>query len=401
MRFIGVDIARRTHFVAIVDQDLSVLLKPTPVTEDAAGYQKLIGLLGSPTDTLLILEATGHYWRNLFACVCTRGFRCAVVNPLRVRRFGQEDLRRAKTDRTDALTIARFGASRRPEPTPAPDSALDNLRELVQLHRRLSQDYADRQRQLHRLLVLVFPEFTNVIRTLECARATALLSRYPSALAFRQADARTIAALRGGQMSVGMPTAEALVAAATTSVAQHDSTAYQTAVRAFCDDLDTLRKRLRDVNVEIRKSVEGHALAVLLTSISGLGTLTAARLLAYLGDPSHFRNAAALASYVGVVPATSQSGQSRPGRAPVSQIGNTSLRACLWMPTLVAIQHNAWLRSYYQRLVTRGKPRKVAVVASMRKLLVAVYSVAKSRRPFVPEIVSPSHSDVTTDRIHV
>ena len=140
---------------------------------------------------------------------------------------------------------------------------------------------------------------------------------------------------------------------------------------------------------------------MLLTSITGLGTLTAARLLAYLGDPAHFRNAAALASYVGVVPATSQSGQSRPGRAPVSQIGNASLRACLWMPTLVAIQHNAWLRSYYQRLVTRGKPRKVAVVASMRKMLIAVYSVAKSRRPFVPQIVSSSHIPTTTDRIHV
>ena len=116
------------------------------------------------------------------------------------RRFAQEDLRRAKTDRTDALTIARFGALRRPDPAPAPDAVLDDLRELVQLQQRLSQDFADRQRQLHRLLVLVFPEFTDVVRTLESARATALLSRYPSALAFREADEQAIAALRGGQM---------------------------------------------------------------------------------------------------------------------------------------------------------------------------------------------------------
>jgi transposase len=118
-----------------------------------------------------------------------------------------------------------------------------------------------------------------------------------------------------------------------------------------------------------------------------LGTLTAARLLARLGDPARFRSAAALASYVGVVPATQESGQSRPARAPLSPLGNADLRAELWMPTLVAIKRNAWLRAYYQRLVARGKPRKLAVVASMRKLLIAIYAVAKSRRPFVPRVL--------------
>ena len=56
------------------------------------------------------------------------------------------------------------------------------------------------------------------------------------------------------------------------------------------------------------------------------------------------------------------------------------------MPTLVTTWRNAWLRAYYQRLVARGKPRKPAVVAAVRKLLTAIYSVAKSRRPFVPRV---------------
>ena len=121
LRFVGIDVARRTHLVAIVGETMAVLVKPTPVTEDAAGYEKLLALIGSPADTLIVMEATGHYWRNLFVYLSARSFRCAVVNPLRIRRFAQEDLRRAKTDRTDALTIARFGAQKRPEPTPPPD----------------------------------------------------------------------------------------------------------------------------------------------------------------------------------------------------------------------------------------------------------------------------------------
>jgi transposase len=387
LRFVGIDVARRTHLVAIVSETLTVLVKPTPVMEDTAGYQKLMALIGSPADTLIVMEATGHYWRNLFVYLTARGFRCAVVNPLRIRRFAQEDLRRAKTDCTDALTIARFGAQKRPDPTPPPDPVLDELRELVRLHGRLGQDFGDRLRQLHRLLVLVFPEFPDVVRTLESQRATALLLRYPSAAAFRQADESEIARLRcDGRRHLGAALAASLVAAANTSVAQHHSAAYDVSVRAFCADIDLLRQSLRELEGEIQKSVRGHALASLLMSIDGLGTLTVARLLARLGDPARFRNAAALASYVGVVPATNQSGQHRPGRAPVSQLGNAELRASLWMPTLTATKRNAWLRAYYERLVARGKPRKLAMVAAMRKLLAAVYAVAKSRRPFVTRL---------------
>lgn len=181
-------------------------------------------------------------------------------------------------------------------------------------------------------------------------------------------------------------TAATLIALANATIARHHSSAYDAAVRAFCTDLDSLRQGLKAVNREIAKALEGHALAQILTSIEGLGSLTVARLLACLGDPALFRSAAALASYVGVVPATNQSGLSRPNRAPVSQYGNARLRAHLWMPTLVAIKRNPWLRAYYQRLVARGKPRKLAVVAAMRRLLTAIYSVAKSRRPFIPRV---------------
>ena len=54
------------------------------------------------------------------------------------------------------------------------------------------------------------------------------------------------------------------------------------------------------------------------------------------------------------------------------------------MPTLTAVRKNPWLRAYYEGLIARGKLPKVALVAAMRKLLIAVYFVAKNRTPFVP-----------------
>ena len=64
------------------------------------------------------------------------------------------------------------------------------------------------------------------------------------------------------------------------------------------------------------------------------------------------------------------------------------MRAKLWMPVLAAIQHNPWIRAYYTGLIARGKLKKVAIVAAMRKLLIAVYAVATTRRPFEPRVAA-------------
>jgi len=67
----------------------------------------------------------------------------------------------------------------------------------------------------------------------------------------------------------------------------------------------------------------------------------------------------------------------------VGWIGQAALRASAWMPVLVAVRLNPWLRAYYWRLRRVGKRPKVAMIACMHKLLAAIYSVAKNRRPFV------------------
>ena len=63
---------------------------------------------------MLALKATGHYWRNLFVALLAKGYAVAVLNPLRTRRFSEEELQRTKTDAIDALGIARFAAQKRP-----------------------------------------------------------------------------------------------------------------------------------------------------------------------------------------------------------------------------------------------------------------------------------------------
>ncbi len=388
MKFVGIDIASETHAVAVVDEKSDVLVKAKPFSEDADGYGKLLGLIGSSADTLVAMEATGHYWKNLFVYLAVNGFAVALVNPLRTHRFAGEDLQRTKTDAIDALGIARFAAQKRPPPTRLPDTITEELRELIRFRDRLKQDFDDRVRQLHRLVDLGFPEFTRYVRSLDSELATAILKDFPTAEAFAGIRPRSLSNLKyDGRHFVGLELANTLIEAAKVSVGRHHGHAYRVQVRCYCEDLDLLRRRLRELDRDIESKLDQHEIGKLLTTIDGIGPHTAARLVATVGNPADFRDERAFSAYVGAVPGLNHSGMHQPMRAGLTPIGNTALRAKLYMPTLSAVTHNPWLRAFYERLIAKGKLRKVALLAAMRKLLTAIYSVAKNRRPFTPNLL--------------
>jgi transposase len=389
MRYAGIDIASQTHVVAVVDEAEEVLVRATPFGEDAAGYAKLFETLGRPDDVIVAMEATGHYWRNLAADLLARGFAVALINPLRTHRFAQEDLQRTKTDAIDALGIARFARQKRPAPTRLPDSATEEMKELVRLRDRLVQDFGDRTRQLHRLVDLGFPEFTRFVKTLDSELATAILHEHPTAQTFVGVSVKRLAKLcYDGRHKVGRELAHDLVRAAESSVGRHHGEVYRTQVRFACEDLDVLRRRLRALSDQIEETLDRHEVGKLLTSIEGIGPQTAARLVAELGDIAQFKDAGAIASYVGIVPGLKLSGKKTGRRAGIVGVGNVRLRTALWMPVLTAVRKCPWLRGFYERLVARGKLPKVALIAAMRKLLVAVHWIARHKQPFVARLAT-------------
>jgi len=301
--------------------------KPSAFGEDAEGYAYLFHLLGAPKDCLVALEATGHYWRNLLVSLVTKGYEVAVLNPLRTRRFAEEELERTKTDAIDALGIARFAAQKRPAPTMLPEPAAEELRELVRLRERLLGDLGDQLRRLHRAVDLGFPEFTNHVRTLESDLAISILSRYPTATAYRNVSPKKLARLcYDGRHEVGEQLARALVNTAKNSVGRHHSDTYRREIAYACEDIVALRGRLRELADDIKQKLEQHDLGKLLTTINGVGAQTAAYLIAELGDPARFHNAAALASYVGVAPRLRQSGKRRFSGTGVVRIGKARRR---------------------------------------------------------------------------
>lgn len=390
MRYAGIDVGKAYHFVAVVDERCEVLSKSRRFMADQPGFELLREILGTPEDCLVLFEATGHYWCNLAERLRDWGFTSVMLNPLRTHRFAEEDLRRGKTDRVDARTIACFGAQKRPKPTALPEALTEELSELVRLRDRAVQEKGNRVRQLTRHVDLGFPEFQRHVKTLDSTLALFLLQKYPTAKAWLHVSARRLGGLKyDGRHRVTEELVRALVAEARRSVGARHGQSAQLGIRYCCQDIAALKERIAEIEALISDSLDRHDVGKLLLTIDGVGEQTAARVVATVGDPSKFECGSAFASYLGVVPATRHSGKSRPRTAPISSFGNAQLRRALWMPVMGAVKRNPWLKAHYDRLVARGKPKKVVLIACMRKLALAMYSVCKNRRPFEPRLPEP------------
>lgn len=120
----------------------------------------------------------------------------------------------------------------------------------------------------------------------------------------------------------------------------------------------------------------------LLCSIKGIGKLTSQWLLPLLST-ERFNNAREAAAFLGLVPCHKSSGTSLKTRGRLSGRGDADLRARMYMPAVCAITHDPAMKAFYQQLVAKGKPGKVALTAVMRKLVHVCYGVIKHQTPYI------------------
>jgi transposase len=140
----------------------------------------------------------------------------------------------------------------------------------------------------------------------------------------------------------------------------------------------------------IHKQVNGHIRnhphlkrdQELLTTIPGIGDITALRILAELPDVRQFESAKAAAAFCGLNPTEYRSGTSVRRRTRMSKAGNSRLRKWLYFPAMAARRCNPFVKSLYERLTSAGKCRLVALGAAMRKLLMIAFGVLKHQTPF-------------------
>jgi transposase len=328
-------------------------------------------------EVVIGLESTACYHINLYSFLISQEIETLVINPLLIKNFTKMSLRKTKTDKKDAKTIASFLLIHR-------DSIHQmNVSEVFQDIRDLSRERATLSHQLSavkveigRVLQTLFPELEK-IGDLFTKVMIHFIKQYPSA---RIVKASTVSKIRKSLRQTSCSekisfTAEEIMEAARSSVATV-SPAKEVILLGKIETLEHLEKRGHDLDRVLTRYCESMVIedVKILKSIKGIGNKTATTFLAELGPISNYASYKKLIAYAGIDPAVYQSGEYE-GNGKISKRGNRHLRRVIWLMTVSVIQHSKWLKKYYQKKRKAGQPYKKAVIGTAHKLVRVIFSM--------------------------
>jgi len=316
--FSGSEVSAQELVVALQREGKRKNVKTFP--NSAAGHQAVIRHLRCPEHTIrAVLESTGLYALDLALALQRAGVEVMVANPRAVRHFAQALTQRSKNDRLDAWVLLEFAARMPFKAWPAPATPALQLHALARRLQALTE-----------------------MQTAEKSRRDAIQATDTTPLAVRRDLDRSLGSQRR---------ALARLSAEAVKIIQQDP------------------------GLKLRFDL-------LVSAHGSIATTSAIQILAELALLSPDFDVRQWVAYAGLDPRQCSSGTSVHQKARISKAGNAHLRRALFMSARVAIRHQPHLRAFYQHLRAQAKPKRVALVAVMRKLLHAIYGMFKHQQPF-------------------
>jgi len=384
MYYCGIDVAKRKHAVALLDEKGQLVQRPFTIENTRAGFDQLLQALKALGGPVLIgLEATGHYWWALYDDLTHHEYPVVVLNALQVHAFRKSGVRKVKSDRTDAVWIGEFLRFSQPEPAKPTTAVFLQLKDLSRFRYHLSDQMGDAKRKLLSVLDRIFPEYETLFSSVFLTTSRQLLAQAASAQELADFDLHELTDLlhTASRGRFDRAKAEALQTLAKQSVGvRFLADAAQLQVRCLLAQMDLLeeqRQRVDDALAQLMDQVPQH-----LTSLPGVGPTTGAALLAEIGDIQRFDAPEKLVAYAGIDATVYQTGQFEARQMHMSKRGSPYLRHALWQAASMAIMHDDELRAYYDRKRKEGKAHGTALGAVCRKLITRVYIVLKENRPY-------------------
>jgi transposase len=380
----GIDVGSQSCSGCVCRPDKSVVVKPVTFANAKDGwevlFEKLTRLDAVPKQILIGMEATSLYGENLYQEAQARGYQLCLLHPGQTHQFHRQQGLRAKTDRLDAMTIAKVLLSGEARAGYVPSEQITTYRELVRLHTRLSDEAASYQNEIQILVVVLFPEFTQVFADPCLPSALAVLKAYPSAHDVAAAGVEPITHLLRTQTSghFGRPTARKLVELAHSSVSSNRAlSGRSTSLRILCDQLEHTQANLARLQTELEQLMAHDPGVKSLEQIPEFGPKTVAVLRAELGDVNRFSRTDQVIAYGGMDIEIKESGQWK-GKAKLSKRGSGLVRRVLYLAALRSIHlEGSAFGAYYRRLVQRGLRKGSALMAVMRKMLAVAAHLLK------------------------
>ena len=332
---VGIDVAKDKHDCFILNSEGVVLADVFTIPNNLEGFHTLLNKLRScstPQDSIKVgLEATGHYSYNILGFLLDNGLATYVLNPLRTNLYRKSlSLRKTKTDRVDARTIAAMLLSDAGL-KPYTDIAYHNeeLKSLTRYRFDKVKERAKLKTSISRLVCILFPELEKLVPTLHMASVYALLSEFPGAKQVAATHLTRLKALLADASKgrYGRDMAVVIRDAARCSIGSR--------MPAKSLELQHTIRLIRELDAEI-KEIETAIQAIVdelhspITTIPGIGYRIGAMILAEAGDFSRFDSVGKLLAYAGMSPSTYQSGQLKNCYPHMEKRGSRYLRYALY-----------------------------------------------------------------------
>jgi transposase len=387
--FIGIDVAKRKHSLAAISESGKKVIEGFEFANSAEGYAQMLSRLKSAgitaEDSLVALEATGHYSRSITSHLAGSGFKVCLGNPLQTHSFAKaQSIRKVKNDAVDALALAQWLLVGKPDSAKLPSSETEELKSIARFRTFQSQIISDCKRKAIAVLDQIFPEYERFFSDIFGATSLAVLDRYPGAAALSRAHidalSRLIETSSRGRLGKGL--AESLRSAAKSSFAVDSAIGAQTLeLKQLVAQIEFGGKQLEGIDRKMNELLLKAATPI--TSIPGIGTVCGATILGEIGDISRFKKPSSLVAYAGLDPSVYESGEFRGTNNHLSKRGSTYLRWALWIAADRARMFDPAFKDYYLKKRLEGKCHKVAISAVARKLCNTIFAVLSNNRNYV------------------
>lgn len=386
--FVGVDVSKDFSTAQGVDKNGKKLFYLRFVM-NSGGFSELLKAMmkcaGSVTEITAAMESTGCYHINLFSFLSSEGVACVVINPLLITNFSRLSLRKTKTDKKDAQTIAQFLlANEKALSAIVFSQDTQDLKDLARERESLTVLISGMKNDIKRLLQGTFPELEKLCSPYG-ETMLHFLRQFPSARMVQAAKKRDV------EKALICPTenrkrvevsAENIIAAAKISVAS--SGAAKELI--LSEKISTLlylqekNERITEVLIETCESLRIEELDI-IKSIDGVNDITGSTFLAELGDINKFNSYKHVIAFAGLDPSIHQSGQYE-GRSTISKRGNRHLRRVIFLMTLCAVRSKNAFRDYFLRRKQEGLPPKKAILATAHKLVRVIFAMLSNKTLF-------------------
>ena len=377
MIYVGIDIAKRTHYASVMNSDGEILAEPFPFTNDLAGFQKLLSCIGSfPKEQLLIgMESTAHYAENLTCFLFSRDFQVCIINPIQTASLRKSNIRKTKTDSVDTFLIIKALSLHDYRRFSKRDYDSLQLKNLCRFRQKLMKARTKVKIQLVSYVDLIFPElqyfFKSGIHTKSCYALLKTESN-PDRIAKMHLTRLSNLLKKTSKGHYTKNHAIALKELASQSVGIKDDTLSLQILQSI-EQIEMYTQQISKVEASICEIMD-HMDSVIKT-IPGIGNLNGAMIIGEIGDISRFEKPCQLLAYAGLDPSVYQSGKFTAARTRMSKRGSKLLRYALinaaWQLTL----HNETFKAYYDLKVSQGRRHYNALGHVAHKLVRVIHKM--------------------------